>query len=235
MKILVFLLFFVSSALQAQINLETHDFSFEYGLAYQSLTSEQKSNNTKGRLSSNQQPYWIGAYTLRLGSNYGAKVFGGYSVLRFEEPAFGTLVSEFDSLSMFGLEIFKKTGPNSKFGIFLMQQDHPLYKAIGPSTFEVFKSKFAQSGIHLQLGQRRRIGLLWGLGVKGYVLFPTKGGEFATESGVGGEAYARLGWVGPLGTLHQIKGFYQASTAPNATVNFNHEMLGYCYQISFSY
>lgn len=235
MKILVFLLFFISTALKAQVNLETHDFSFEYGLAYHTLKSEQKTNNTKGRLSSNQQPYWIGAYTLRLGQNYGAKLFGGYSVLRFEEPGFGTLESEFDSLSMFGLEIFKKTGPNSKFGIFVMQQDHPLYRAVGPSTFEVFKLKFAQSGVHFQLGQRRRIGLLWGIGGKGYVLFPTKGGEVATESGVGGEAYARLGWVGPLGTLHQIKGFYQVSTAPNAEVDFTHEILGYAYQISISY
>lgn len=116
-----------------------------------------------------------------------------------------------------------------------MKQDHPLYRGIGPTTFEVFKLKFAQSGVHVQVGQRRRIGLLQGAGAKGYVLFPTKGGEVATESGVGVEAYARLGWVDPLGTLHQVKGFYQASTAPNAEVNFSHEILGYCYQVSISY
>ncbi len=235
MKILIFLLFLISSTVKAQVNLETHDFSFEYGLEYHTLKGEQKNNNTKGRLSSNQQPYWIGGYTLRLGSKFGVRLFGGISVLRFEEPGVGTLVSEFDSLSMFGIELITKTGPNSKLSFFLMQQDHPLYRAVSPTEFEVFKLKFAQGGVHYQISQRRRIGLLWGIGAKGYLLFPTKGGTVATESGVGGEAYARLGWVGPLGTLHQIKGFYQASTAPNAEVNFTHEILGYCYQVSISY
>lgn len=155
--------------------------------------------------------------------------------MRFEDPGVGTIVSDFDSLSMFGLELISKTGPNSKLSFFLMQQDHPLYRAVSPTEFEVFKLKFAQGGVHYQISQRRRIGLLWGIGAKGYLLFPTKGGTVATESGVGGEAYARLGWVGPLGTLHQIKGFYQASTAPNAEVNFSHEILGYCYQVSISY
>lgn len=235
MKILVFLLFFISTTLKAQVNLETHDFSFEYGLAYHTLNVEQKDNNTKGRLSSNQQPYWIGGYTLRLGSKFGVRLFGGISVLRFEEPAAGTLLSEFDSLTMFGVELINKIGPHSKLSFFLMQQEHPLYRAASPTEFEVFKLKFAQGGVHYQIGQRRRIGLLWGLGAKGYLLFPAKGGTVATESGVGAEAYARLGWVGPLGTLHQLKGFYQVATAPNAEVNFSHEILGYCYQVSISY
>lgn len=228
-------LLFMSLPLFAQVNIETHDFTFEYGLAYHSVESEQKTNNTRGRLSSNQLPYWQAGYTLRLGSNFGVRAFGGIYLLRFEEPKFGTLESEFDSLSHFGLEVIYKTGPISKFSVFGMQQDHPLYRAIGPSTFEVFKRKFAQAGAHWQLGQRRRIGLLWGTGIKGYVLFPTKGGDVATETGVGGEAYARLGWVGPLGTLHQIKGFYQVSTQPNATVDFTHDIIGYCYQASISF
>lgn len=219
----------------AEVNLETHDFSFEYGLAYHTLRSDQKNNDTKGKLTSDQLPYWNAAYTLRLGRNFGVKAFGGINVLRFNEPESGTLETEFTSLTNFGLELLWKTGPNSKFGIFGMQQEHPLYRAIGPSTFEVLKLKFAQSGVHWQIGQRRRIGLLWGAGLKIFALFPAKGGNVSTESGAGGEAYARLGWVGPLGTLHQIKGFYNGATAPNAEVDFTHEVLGYCYQISFSF
>lgn len=219
----------------AEVNLETHDFSFEYGLAYHTLKSEQKNNNTAGQLTSSQLPYWNAAYTLRVGRNFGVKLFGGISVLRFDEPPRGTLESEFTSLTNMGIELLSKTGPNSKFGFFGMQQEHPLYKATGPSTFEVFKIKFAQAGVHWQVGQRRRIGLLWGAGLKLFALFPSKGGNVSTESGAGGEAYARLGWVGPLGTLHQIKGFYNAATAPNAEVNFTHEVLGYCYQVSISF
>jgi hypothetical protein len=219
----------------AEVNMETHDFSFEYGLAYHTLKSEQKNNNTAGKLTSDQLPYWLAGYTLRLGRNFGVRAFGGVSVLRFNEPPRGTLETEFTSLTNYGLEFISKTGPNSKFSFFGMEQEHPLYKATGPSTFEVFKIKFAQAGVHWQVGQRRRIGLLWGAGLKAYALFPSKGGNVSTESGAGGEAYARLGWVGPLGTLHQIKGFFQGSTAPNAEVNFTHEVLGYCYQASISF
>lgn len=235
MRLLTLFLLIFSFSLNAQVNWRTHEFAFEYGLAYHTLKSEQKNNDTRGRLTSNQLPYWLGSYTLRIGQNYGLRFFGGLSVLRFEEPTGGELLTEFDSLTTLGLELIKKTGPNSKVGIFVMEQEHPLYRALTPTEFEVFKLKFAKAGMHFQLGQRRRIGLLWGLGVKGYVLFPSKGGDVVTETGVGGEAYARLGWVGPLGTLHQIKGFYQGSTAPNADVNFTYEVLGYCYQVSISY
>ncbi len=235
MRYILLALIIFSSPLKAQVNWERHEFAFEYGLAYHTLKSEQKNNNTSGRLTSNQLPYWIGGYTLRLGTNYGIRAFGGLHVIRFEEPTGGELITEFESLTTFGLELIKKTGPNSKLGFFIMQQEHPLYRAITPTEFEVFKLKFAQAGLQLQLGQRRRIGILWGLGLKAYALFPTRGGDVVTETGYGGEAFARLGLVGPLGTLHQIKGFYQASSAPNADVNFTHEILGYCYQISISY
>jgi hypothetical protein len=235
MKFFFCFLLFISFSIRAEVNFETHEFSFEYGLTYHTLKESQKNNNSRGRLSSNQLPYWNAAYTVRLGRNFGMKLFGGIQLLRFEEPAFGTLHSEFDSLSLFGLELIQKTGPISKLGIFIMQQEHPLYRAIGPTDFEVFKLKFAQGGLHFQLGQRRRIGLLWGLGLKAFALFPTKGGDVATESGVGGEAYVRLGLVGPLGTLHQIKGFYQGVTAPNAEIEFSHELLGYAYLLSISF
>lgn len=235
LKITIFCLLISPLQSFAEINVETHDFSFEYGLSYHTVKSKQKNNNTQGQLSSNQLPYWIGAYTLRLSQNFGVRTFGGIHVLRFEEPKYGNLVSEFDSLNHFGFELIWKTGPNTKLGFFGMQQDHPLYRAIGPSTFEVFKLKFAQSGFHFQIGQRRRIGMLWGLGLKAYALFPTRGGDVVTETGAGGEALARLGWVGPFGTLHQVKGFYQISTQPNAEVDFTHDILGYCYQVSYSF
>ena len=170
--VLTFILF-LSFTSKAEVNLETHDFSFEYGLAYHTLKSEQKNNNTAGKLTSDQLPYWMAGYTLRLGRSFGIRAFGGVQVVRFNEPPEGTLETEFTSLTTMGLELISKTGPNSNFSFFGMQQEHPLYKAVGPSTFEVFKIKFAQAGVHWQIGQRRRIGLLWGAGLKLYALFPS--------------------------------------------------------------
>jgi hypothetical protein len=156
-------------------------------------------------------------------------------LVRFEEPAFGTLKNENQILNQFGLEIIKKISPSVKISAFFMQQDHPLYFAKTPTDFEVLKESFYQAGMHFSLGQRRRIGLLWGLGIKGYTLFPKTGGNVATEAGIGGEAYARLGWVGPFGTLYQMKGIYQITTAPNSDVEFTHDFLGYCFQVSHSF
>ncbi len=219
----------------ADLNVETHDISVEYGLGYHTLTGVQKSNNSKGKLVSLQNPYWVAAYTLRTGAKFAVRVFGGIHLVRFEEPAFGTLKDENQVLNQFGIEFIDKISPNSKLSFFIMQQDHPLYFAKTPTDFEVLKQSFYQAGVHFSIGQRRRIGLLWGMGLKGYTMFPRSGGNVATEAGVGGEAYARLGWVGPFGTLYQMKGIYQVSTAPNADIEFKHEFLGYCFQVSHSF
>ena len=40
----------------ADLNVETHDISVEYGLGYHTLTGVQKSNNSKGKLVSLQNP-----------------------------------------------------------------------------------------------------------------------------------------------------------------------------------
>lgn len=232
----IFLLFLIIPlTCFADINLETHDISVEYGVGYHTLRGEQKSNHSKGKLTSSLNPYWLAAYTLRIGQKTAARIFGGVQFARFDEPAFGTLKDENQVLTQYGLEIIRKNSPLLKTGIFIMQQDHPLYFAKTPTDFEVIKKSFIQTGVHFSLGQRRRIGLLWGLGVKGYTLFPSSGGNVATEAGLGGEAYARLGVVGPFGALYQAKGFYQVSTAPNADVTFSHEFLGYCFQVSHSF
>ena len=233
--VLLFILSLFFSHAWSQVNIETHDFSFEYGLAYHTLKGEQKRNNTKGQLTSPQNPFYNAAYTFRTSTNTALKFFGGVQLVRFDSPLNAGLKNEDQVLNHFGLELITRTSPISKFGIFLMQQDHPLYFAKSPTELEVFKKSFAESGLHWSLGQRRRVGLLWGLGAKGFLIFPTKGGNASTESGVGAEGYGRLGWVGPLGTLFQVKGFYQATTAPNAEVSFTHEILGYCFLLSFSY
>lgn len=235
MKLVGLLILFLSLNAFGEANLESHDFSFEYGLAYHTLKEEQKSNQSKGRLTSDQNPYWLGAYTVRISQRNALRFFGGISLVRFNEPAFGKVIGKGQDLNQFGLEFLSKTGPVSKFGFFLMQQDHPYYYAVTPTDYQIGIIKFAQAGLHLQLGQRRRIGLLWGLGLKAFTIFPTKGGPLATEAGAGGEGYLRFGWVGPLGALYQIKGFYQGVTAPNAEVSFSHEILGYCLQISHSF
>ncbi len=138
-------------------------------------------------------------------------------------------------MNHFGLEVIKKTSPISKFGVFLQQQDQPVYFAETPTEFRVVRKSFVEGGVHYSLGQRRRIGLLWGTGVKAFSVFPTKGGNVTTEAGYGGEAYARLGWVGFLGALYQIKGFYHITSVPNADINFSHEILGYAFMVNYSF
>lgn len=217
------------------VNLESLELSGEYGLGFHTLKGEQKANNSKGQLTSEANPYWSGSITKRLGTNYGFRIFGGVQFVRFSEPAYATLKNENQILNQFGLEVLRKNSPLTRIGLFIMQQDHPLYFAKTATEFEVTKKSFVQSGIHLSMGQRRRIGLLWGMGIKGYALFPSAGGDVATEGGAGGEAYAKLGFVGPLGTLYNLKGFYQAATAPNADINFSHEVLGYCFSVTHSF
>jgi hypothetical protein len=219
----------------AEVNIENHDLQFEYGLAYHTLRGKQNENDSTGRLSSNQYPYWLAAYSLRSSQKTALRFFGGVHFVRFEEPKFGTLVGEKQELVQYGLEFVRKLGPIAKLGLFGMKQDHPLYFAKDPTTFQVERVSFAQAGAHLSWSQRRRIGLLWGIGLKGYVLFPTKGGDILTEAGGGGEGYARLGWVGPLGTMYHLKGSYQVSSAPNADVVFTHEILAYSLNVQFSF
>jgi hypothetical protein len=219
----------------AEVNIENHDVQFEYGLAYHTLKGKQNSNNSTGQLSSDQYPFWLGAYTFRTSQNSAIRMYGGVQFVRFNEPKFGTLIGEKQELVQYGLEFVKKLGPIMKFGIFGMKQDHPLYFAKDPTHFEVVRESFAQSGVHFSFSQRRRIGLLWGLGVKGYAMFPVHGGNVITEMGGGGEGYARLGWVGPLGTMYHIKGFYQVSSAPNAQAVFTHEVLGYSLNVQYSF
>ncbi len=238
MKFVPFFLIFlcVLPSAFAEVNIENYELTAEYGMAYHVLQGEQKSNNSKGRLTSPQFPYWNGSYTHRISQNWGLRLFGGLQFVRFEEPqGKAYLKSETKELTSYGLEILQKTGAFTKIGYFLMQQEHPLYFTKSPNEFEVVKKSFAQGGMSLTLGQRRRIGLLWGLGLRGFILFPTEGGDVTTEGGVGGEGFARLGWIGPLGTSYLIKGFYQASTAPNAVVTFQHEVFGYGAQINFTF
>ena len=219
----------------ADINLETHDLSFEYGMGYHTLEGTQKKNNSKGKLSSSQNPYWLGSYTLKIDPAFGIRLFVGLHLVRFNEPAYGSLKNENQVLNQFGFEIINRSSAIFKTGFFLMQQDHPLYRAITETDFEVIKKSFVQSGLHLSIGQRRRIGLIWGLGLKGYAIFPTSGGDVTTESGLGTEGYARLGWIDPFGTIYQVKSLYQATSAPNAEVEFSHSFLGYCFQVNHSF
>jgi hypothetical protein len=232
---LALLILFISFQALAELNHETHDFSFEYGLAYQTLKAEQKDNGSSGRFTSDQNPYWIGGYTYKLTQNWGVRLFGGISLVRFNEPAFGTLKNEDQSLNHYGLELIHKTSLLSKLSYFYSEQDRPLYYAKSPGVYEITKEKFLQAGMHFSLGQRRRIGLIWGTGLKLFTMFPAHGGDVVTETGAGLEGYARLGWVDPFGTLYQIKGIYQAASAPNADVNFTHEILGYSFLISHTF
>ena len=228
-------LFFYSISSFAEVNLETHELALEYGLAYHTLRGDQKNNNSEGRITSDQMPYWIGSYAYRFSDNFALKFFGGIQTVKFNEPKYGTLKAEDQVFNQFGMELMTKTSVYAKWGLFIMQQDHPLYYAKETYVFQVLKRTFYQGGLHYSLGQRRRIGLIWGTGLKLYTIFPRSGGNISTESGAGAEGYARLGWVGPFGTTYQIKGFYLGTTAPNADVNFSHELLGYSAQITYSF
>jgi hypothetical protein len=237
MKFLLLFSLLLSSTLRADIiNVERHDFAFEYGLSYHTLEGLQRSNNSRGRLTSPLYPYWSGSYALRLSQNFAVRLMYGVQLVRFDEPkGEANLKNEEKILKQYGLELVQRTGNLTKFGIFLLQQEHPLYFAKTPTEFEIIERNFLHAGIHLSASQRRRIGLIWGVGVKPYFLFPTEGGNIVTESGFGGEGYVRLGWIGPLGTTYQIKGFYQTTSAPNAEVTFTHEMLGYAFLVNLTF
>lgn len=231
----VFLLLFTSQAF-AEINLDSQQLSIEYGTSFHTVNGKQKENSSSGRLTSNKMPFLNGAWTIALGNTWALQLFGGAQFIRFNDPpGTFTLKKEDVVLAHYGLELKKKISAIAKFGVFSRFQDHPLYFAKTPTEVEIFNNRFLESGIHYELSQRRRIGLLWGIGAKGFVIFPSKGGNVTTESGAGGEAYGRLGWVGPFGTQYQIKGFYQYTTAPNAEITFEHENLGYSLIVSYSY
>lgn len=236
MKALLLPFIFLTTAAYAEINIERFEFSGEYGLAYHSLEGEQKSNNSRGKLTSPQFPYWVGSLTTRLSQNWGIRLFGGIHFVRFDEPAGEQETkSESKELLNYGAEIITKTGPYTRLGYFLMQQERPLYFNKAPGDFEVIKASFGQLGASWTVHQRRRVGLLWGLGARGFSLLPVKGGNIVTEAGYGADAFARLGWIGPLGTSYLIKGFYQYASAPNAEVNFVHEVFGYSAVINYTF
>jgi len=236
---LVFFTTFLSLPLWAQrvdiIDLQVHDFTLEYGLSYHTLRGIQQSNGSRARLTTSQLPYFVASYTYRINQNSGLRFFGGTQTVKFNEPKNGTLKNEDQILNTYGIEYLKRVDPIIRYGVFLIQQDHPIYFAKTFDDFPVLKKTFAQAGLNYSIGQRRRIGILWGASLKGYLMFPTKGGDVTTEYGYGAEANARVGIVGPLGTLVQLKGFYQTSITPNTEVSFNHEMLGYCIQVSYTF
>jgi hypothetical protein len=231
----IFLLL-ISLPVFADINFDTHKLTFEYGTSFHTIRGHQQSNDSKGKLTSPQMPYVNASYMFTLSNVWGVDLFGGMQFVRFSEPP-GTfsLKSEDQVLSHFGIELQKKLGSFARLGFFGRHQDHPLYVAKTPTEIEVLRKTFVEAGVHYSLSQRRRIGLLWGVGVKAFLLFPTDGGNVTTESGAGAEGYARLGWVGPFGTQIQVKGFYQNAQAPNADIHFEHENLGYSGVISYSY
>lgn len=237
MKRLLLPLLFITLPAFADINTERHNIEAEYGFTYHTLEGTQRKNNTKGRLTSPQYPFWALSYAYRFSQNFALRLSAGIHFVRFDEPegSPNTLKSENKVLNDYGIELLQKTGAYSKVHYFARQQDHPLYFAKTPTQFEVVENSFYEAGMGFSLSQRRRIGLIWGTGINGFVLFPTDGGNVVTETGVGGEAFARLGWIGPLGTTYQIKGFYQVSTAPNAEVTFMHQQLGYSFVINLTY
>ncbi len=234
MKVILILLL-ISCSAWAQRNQESRDFSFEYGVTQQALQASEKVSDTSVKLTSNQDPYWLASFSFKFTRNFALKLFGGINLVKFNKSVDANLTERDQILNQFGLEIFKKSKGMARNGFFVMQQDHPQYIVLGPTDFAVTKKSFLQAGWHFSLGQRRRIGFLWGLGIKAFAMAPVKGGNIATEGGAGGEGYARLGWVGPFGLLYQLKGTYQSATTPNSDSKFTHDILSYCLQVNLTF
>lgn len=232
--ILIFLSLFLTKT-HAQVNLEKHDFSFEYGLMFHTLEAREKNRNSSGKLTTNQMPYYNLSYSLRLPRDFGLKIFGGLQVLRYEEPAGVVVKKEDQVLNEFGLELMKRMNTYSRLGIFFRHQDQNVYYAKDVAEFEVEKIPFIHSGLGLSLGQRRRVGLLWGVGGEGYLIFPSRGGEVATELGHGGKVFARLGFATSLGTLYQFKASQMVTSAPNARVSFTHSIAALSLMVSHQF
>lgn len=226
----IFILLFFSSfpgLLMAEVDMHSTELSLEYGFSYLSVEGLEKSNNTKGRLTTNQFPYLNSSLMQRVNNKLGIKFNFGMQFTQFTKSPNFALENQNLLLLRYGLETFYKLGPYSRIGFFLDEQERPLYFANSPTDITLFKRKFVQPGVNYGLTQRRRVGLLWGLNGKFFLMTPSSGGDIATETGAGAEVAARLGFVGPLGTLYQIRGFYNYATAPNALVSFTQEELGY--------
>lgn len=235
MKIfLIFSLLFLSKG-HAQVNLNRHDFTFEYGLMFHTLEAQEKNRNTRSKITTNQMPYYAFSYAFRLGEDFGLRLFGGIQVLRYEEPTGIVLKKEDQVLNEFGLEIMKRLNPYLRFGPFFRQQDQNVYYAKDIGEFELEKIAFLHSGFGVSLGHRRRVGLLWGVGGEGYLIFPAKRGEVATELGHGGKLFGRLGFASSLGTIYQFKVSQMLTAAPNAQVSFSHSITAYSLMISHQF
>lgn len=228
---LILILFFASSAL-ADVDHQSAEISGEYGLSYQSVSGLEKKNNTKGHLASAESPYFKISGAARVLKNLGVQLYGGTTFTQFLKSPKFQLGNRNLALFLFGAEAFYRSGDYLRIGFFVEQKERPLYYATTPTEVQMYKNKFIQPGVHFSLSQRRRVGLLWNVGAKGFTMTPKSGGQIATESGVGGEAYAKLGFVDFTGTQYSIKGFYQTATSPNAIVKFTNEELGYSLQIT---
>lgn len=235
MRFLYILPFFFLTQLHAQVNLEKHDFTFEYGFMFHTLKAKEENRNSTGKLTTNQMPYYNFSYALRLPRDFGFKVFGGIQVLRYEEPTGVVVKKEDQVLNEFGLELMKRFNPYFRLGTFFRLQEQNVYTARDFGEFEVEKISFLQSGLSFSLGHRRRVGLLWGIGGEGFVIFPSKGGRVATELGHGGELFARLGFATARGTLYQIKATEMVTSAPNARVSFTHSISAYSVMVSHQF
>ncbi len=108
MRLFLLLLFFSLPAF-AEINLDTQQFSVEYGTSFHTLNGERTDNGSQARLKTNQMPYLNGSYTFAMGDSWGVQFFGGAQFLSFNEPAGPfTLKNEEVVLSNYGVELQKK-------------------------------------------------------------------------------------------------------------------------------
>jgi hypothetical protein len=202
---------------------------------FHNLRAKEENRNSTGKLVTNQMPYYNLSYSLRLPRDFGLKFFGGIQVLRYEEPAGVVVKKEDQVLNEFGLELMKRFNPYFRFGTFFRFQEQNVYFARDFGEFEIEKIPFMQSGLSFSLGHRRRVGLLWGVGGEGGVIFPSKGGRVTTELGHGGRLFARLGFATAHGTLYQFKATEMVTSAPNARVSFTHSISAYSLMVSYQF
>jgi hypothetical protein len=200
----------------------------EYGFSSHAVTGKEKQAGTKGLFTAPTFPYVLGHFRFNFNPEQGLIFFYRFQLTKFDEPTNATIRSREVVLQSYGFELQNKLSPLWRLNFFTKLNQRPNYRAITPTEFAIFPKKFMEPGVSLVISQRRRVGLLWGVGAKGFLLLPTGGdGNFATESGYGVEGLAYLGWVGPMGSLYKINTFYNLAYTPNAQVDITYDEVGY--------
>ena len=233
------LFFFISlwiSTGQAQVDENSRHLTAEYGLSYHVVQGTDNNNGSSGTFTSTLSPFWKGSWSHRISSKWGYRLSYKLQLAEFNDiDGSAAIKNEEVVLNSGEFAVMWMQSTTRQMSVFIRQQDHIIYRAIDIETFELIKQGFAEPGLGVAWGNRRRIGAQIGFNLQAFAMLPVETEDIVTGLGYGAGAALRLGWVTEGGVMVMIKGFYDYGTSPNATLNFVHEEFGYALQMTYSF